>query len=184
MALLRRHGCHLRLCARHPRPERRGFSGPRLRRAGAARLASESGASKICEFLATLMIALLIVNAACGIIEARLHQHLFPYIIDGQQISETYFRATAFNGHPLCNAMLTGIAMLAVTAAPWPMLVRVGLLSVLGMGLFAFGGRAALIVSALGCILIIGRELRQSKSNTPGSLPAKFLSLRWRHRSY
>ena len=133
--------------------------------------------AKFLRFLATLMIALLTVNAACGIIEARLHQHLFPYIIDGQQINETYFRATAFNGHPLRNAMLTGIAMLAVTAAPWPMLVRVGLLSVLGMGLFAFGGRAALIVSALGCMLIIGRELRQSASTDPRVFGRKVLVL-------
>ena len=74
------------------------------------------------------MLALLLANACLGIGEARMHWHLFPYVIDGIPVTEDYFRATALEGHPLRNATLSGLAILAVAAAPWPIMIRAALL--------------------------------------------------------
>lgn len=101
------------------------------------------------------MLAILLANACLGVVEARLHWRLFPYVIDGVPVTEDFFRATALEGHPLRNAMLTGLAILAVAAAPWPLLLRTAVIGPLAMSMLAFGGRTALIVALFGCLVLL-----------------------------
>ena len=113
------------------------------------------------------MLALLLANACLGIAEARMHWHLFPYVMDGIPITEDYFRATALEGHPLRNAMLSGLAILAVSAAPWPVMIRAVLLGPLAMAMLAFGGRAALIVALLGSGIILFLDVSARMRRAP-----------------
>ena len=113
------------------------------------------------------MLTLLLANACLGLVEARLHWHLFPYVMDGLPVTEEYFRATALEGHPLRNAMLTGLAIVAVSAAPWPIMVRFALQGPLVMGMFAFGGRTALIVAAIACATMLFFEFSARMRRAP-----------------
>ncbi len=113
------------------------------------------------------MLAILVANACLGIVEARLHWHVFPYVIDGVPVTEDFFRATALEGHPLRNAMLTGLAIVAVSAAPWPIMIRFALQGPLAMGMLAFGGRTALIVAVLACASILFFEFSSRMRRAP-----------------
>jgi hypothetical protein len=102
-------------------------------------------------FLATIL--LMTLNAGIGIVEYLFHARLTPYLVDGKRVQEAYFRSTALLGHPLQNALITAVAMLALPAArDRRMLFAIcGLL--MAFSLIAFGGRSALAV-ALGLLAL------------------------------
>jgi hypothetical protein len=102
-------------------------------------------------FLASILVMTL--NAAIGIVEYLSHARLTPYLVDGLPVHEAYFRATALLGHPLQNALITAVTMLALPAArDRRLLFAVCGVSMAG-ALIAFGGRSALAV-ALGLLAV------------------------------
>jgi hypothetical protein len=118
-------------------------------------------------FLVNAMIGLLVINAIAGIWEAHAHVRLFPFISDGREYHEDYFRATAFAGHPLRNALLTSLAFMVLPSCRWPRPLAGIVLAVLGLGLLAFGGRVSLVVGLAGCLLTAAWECRAAVRQNP-----------------
>ncbi|MDR3374508.1 MAG: VpsF family polysaccharide biosynthesis protein [Ancalomicrobiaceae bacterium] len=104
--------------------------------------------------LTTLLHIVLTANAVIGIGEVATGLRLTPFAIGGQVIDWDW-RATALLGHPLDNALFTGLYLLTLyfgadRAIPnWLRLPMIGLQLV---ALVSFGGRTALI-AALAIIL-------------------------------
>jgi hypothetical protein len=109
--------------------------------------------------LVTWLILVLAANALVAIGEASFHRHLFPYLIDGHFVTDAAFRATAFAGHPLRNAMLTMMALLAVADKDWKMAIRAGFMGVFAVALLCFGGRTAFAMSLVGLVALAGRAM-------------------------
>jgi hypothetical protein len=105
------------------------------------------------------LILVLACNATLAIGEAAFHRHLFPYLINGQFVTDVAFRATAFAGHPLRNAMLTMMALLSVAARDWPAVIRAGFITVFAIALLAFGGRTAFAMAGAGLIALAVRAM-------------------------
>jgi hypothetical protein len=102
-------------------------------------------------FIATILVMTL--NAAVGILEYLSHARLTPYLVDGRPVHEAYFRATALLGHPLQNALITAVTVLALPAARDRRLLFAVCGTVMAGSLIAFGGRSALAV-ALGLLAL------------------------------
>jgi len=119
-------------------------------------LAATPGAqSRIVDWL----ILVLACNATLAIGEATFHRHLFPYLINGQFVTDAAFRATAFAGHPLRNAMLTMMALVCVAVRDWPAVIRAGFIAVFAIALLAFGGRTAFAMAGAGLIALAVRAM-------------------------
>jgi hypothetical protein len=95
-------------------------------------------------------------NALLGLIEFKTGFRLTPETVVGLG-PDISWRATAFLGHPLGNALLTGCYMLIVALSDRCHLRR-GLVPLVivnqMLGLVVFGGRAALVVSMLLLALV------------------------------
>ncbi|HXY59707.1 MAG TPA: VpsF family polysaccharide biosynthesis protein [Methylocystis sp.] len=99
----------------------------------------------------------LSVNALVGLGEHLTHMRVFPYVIGGEEVTGDH-RSTALMGHPLQNAATSAAYLLCLflggDAALAPM-TRLALILVQIIGLACFGGRTAIVASAL----IIGANL-------------------------
>ncbi|HMK91270.1 MAG TPA: VpsF family polysaccharide biosynthesis protein [Methylocystis sp.] len=94
---------------------------------------------------------LLFVNALLGVAELLLHFRVFPYVVAGEDVSGDY-RSTALLGHPLLNAATSGAYLLCLYFGGDRSLgaaTRAALIFVQLLGMAAFGGRTAIIMSAL-----------------------------------
>jgi hypothetical protein len=101
------------------------------------------------ELLVILML-LLGLNALVALGESLLARRLIPlYINRDDAMAGGSFRASAFLGHPLVNAMVTAALLPACALLPWARKWRVALAGVLLLALFAFGGRTSLALSVL-----------------------------------
>lgn len=94
----------------------------------------------------------MLANAGLGLAEFATGRLVFPYRLDGE-VFPTDTRSTAFQGHPLVNALVTTTYLLALIAGggrmrPWQRLAMVALQSA---ALVTFGGRSAIVaVAGLG----------------------------------
>jgi hypothetical protein len=95
------------------------------------------------------IVALLAVNTVIAIGESIAERRLVPYVVaGGDVIYEDIFRPTALLGHPLANALITGSVMFTLFDAGrgrW----RYVVVSLLTIGLLAFGGRTGFLVAAI-----------------------------------
>jgi hypothetical protein len=94
-------------------------------------------------------------NAAFALIEYALDYRFFPYRFEGVPY-EADRRSTAFLGHPLENAVMTGCYILALVGgggASMPRWLRTPAVVLQLAALVPFGGRAALLLT---CALLIG----------------------------
>lgn len=93
--------------------------------------------------------ALMAVNAAMGILEFVSGTLIFPYRLDGEMsIYDT--RSTALQGHPLQNATLTAVYVLALLSRGGPAVgerLRVVLVLLQCAALVTFGGRSAMVTT-------------------------------------
>jgi hypothetical protein len=101
--------------------------------------------------LARMLHVIMAANAALGIVEHVTGWRLTPY-----PFAMYDPRPTAFLGHPLANASMTGAYLLALAFGggrdlPRPVLAAALLLQ--GLAAIAFGGRAAAILVA--CVLLV-----------------------------
>lgn len=105
-------------------------------------------------FIAVFVPLFFVVNSVIGIIENLTGWRLFPYFVGGIDITFDN-RPTAMLGHPLPNALLTGVALIMQVAQMVSQ--RIKLRSVLIAILYfaamlSFGGRA----SAAATMLLLG----------------------------
>ena len=95
--------------------------------------------------LTTFLIYFITLNAAVGIVERIVSVHFFI----NEDFDSEFFRATAFLGHPLHNALVTSSMMLLVPAMPWSAQRKGAVLAICTVGILAFGARAALSTTIL-----------------------------------
>lgn len=98
--------------------------------------------------LETVLHTVMTVNALLGLLEFATKSPIFPYRFDGMAFA-TDLRSAALQGHPLVNATLTALYIMALLNSGRP--TRTGLrLAMIGLqsaALVAFGGRSAMVVT-------------------------------------
>lgn len=100
--------------------------------------------------LVKVIVFLLACNALLAIGEALTPSRLTPLHVGRNDIvAEEYFRASAFLGHPLHNALITASLLPAVTLLPWPRMWKVVFIGTLMLALLAFGGRTSVVLAVL-----------------------------------
>lgn len=102
--------------------------------------------------LETLFHAVMLANAALGLVESATGERYFPFRFDGLAF-ETDTRSAALQGHPLGNATMTACYVLALAAGGGrlPPPLRAGMIGLQLVALVTFGGRSATVTTlALG----------------------------------
>ena len=102
-------------------------------------------------FLARLILMLCVINVAISVVESIRQEHFIPLEIDGKTIDDLGdgdFRPAALYTHPLAGAMITAFAVFLVLALDYTFVTTSLLLFILAVGLFSFGGRAAIAATA------------------------------------
>ena len=106
--------------------------------------------------LTVLLHVVMTANALLGLYEFATNTLVFPYRLDGVTfINDT--RSSALQGHPLVNASLTAIYVMALLggAKSLPNGVKLGLIGLQCAALVVFGGRSAMVtVGVLGGLYI------------------------------
>ena len=103
-----------------------------------------------------LIHVILFANACVGIIEFLTQTRLTPFVVAGVPVLHDY-RSTALFGHPLVNAGTTAAYVLMLFFGGDPSgrpFLKAGLTGVQLVALVAFGGRTAIVLSAV--LLAIG----------------------------
>lgn len=108
----------------------------------------------LCRKAVHMFVSMGILNALLGIAEAVFRFRLFDYNQGWYVLQEDYFRASAFMGHPLDNAIFTSVAVFVVMAMPYGKLLKALAVSILLLSLLAFGGRSALLFSFTGMAVL------------------------------
>jgi hypothetical protein len=116
-------------------------------------------------WLAKLLVALCVFNVAVAVYESVTFTTWFPLLIDHdtlEQVTTTDFRPNAFYDHPLTASMVTAMAIFMILGMSMNTLSAVLVFGVMVIGLFVYGGRTALGVTAIMvmastlCRLIVG----------------------------
>lgn len=108
-------------------------------------------------FIAVFVPLFFMVNSAIGITENLTGWRLFPYFVGGIDITYDH-RPTAMLGHPLPNALLTGMVLIMQIAKMVTQRITPGRLLVAGLygaALLSFGGRAATAATLLFIVLFL-----------------------------
>lgn len=100
-------------------------------------------------------VLLAMCNSAIGLYESLSHTRLFAFDPQWIVLHEAYFRASALRGHPLNNAMFTAVALFITLALPYSLWWKTVCSMIYFASLVAFGGRAALLFSAFGVLLLL-----------------------------
>lgn len=92
--------------------------------------------------------AVMLANAGLGLVEFATNQRFFPYRLDGELFGNDT-RSTSLQGHPLGNATLTSVYVLALIAGggSMPPLLRLGMIGLQSAALVTFGGRSGMVVT-------------------------------------
>ena len=101
--------------------------------------------------IAMLIHAFYAANALLGLYEFLSGYRLTPYVA-GTLLVEADWRSTAFFGHPLANAILTGsyvVAICAGGARELPPVLRPAMVGLQMAAMIAFGGRSSLVTMLL-----------------------------------
>ena len=97
-----------------------------------------------------IVMFLLVCNALLAVGEALSGSHLIAVALEKRDlIVEDQFRATAFLGHPLHNALITASLLPAVTLLPLSRVWQIVLIMLLLLSLLAFGGRTSMALAVL-----------------------------------
>jgi hypothetical protein len=112
-----------------------------------------------------------------GIAEGIGKFRIFSFDPNWVVMNERQFRASAFLGHPLSNAMFTSVALFVLMGIRLHPLLKAGLLAVFLSSLVAFGGRGGLGFSVIGLIPIGLAEARDFLSRGNATMPRLFLVL-------
>jgi hypothetical protein len=122
----------------------------------------------------TVVHTIMTVNALLALFEFATKTLIFPYRLDGE-VFMADLRSTALQGHPLSNATVTSVYVLALLSGSrsLSMPLRLGLIGLQWAALVAFGGRSAMVTTIVlgGCYLLIQglRSLRTGRDNLLGA---------------
>ncbi|WP_210337669.1 VpsF family polysaccharide biosynthesis protein [Mesorhizobium sp. INR15] len=139
------------------------------------------GDEKTFTRLQTAIHAVMTANALLGLFEFATKTLLFPYRLDGVAFV-TDLRSSALQGHPLSNATLTSVYVLALLSGSRSLSapMRLGLIGLQCAALVAFGGRSAMVVTIVlgGCYLLFHglRTLRKGRISLLGAALAFMLA--------
>ncbi|WP_404927755.1 VpsF family polysaccharide biosynthesis protein [Mesorhizobium sp. ORM16] len=106
--------------------------------------------------LQTVVHAVMSANAVLALFEFATKTLVFPYRLDGEVFTD--LRSTALQGHPLANATITAVYVLALLSGSrsLSMPLRLSLIGLQTAALVAFGGRSAMVITlALGGIYLL-----------------------------
>ena len=112
--------------------------------------------------LETLLHVAMAANALLGLFEFASKTLTFPYRFDGATF-ESDARSTAFQGHPLANAAITCVYILALIGGAHriPRGVKACLVALQCAALVIFGGRTAIVVTlGVACAHLVLRAAR------------------------
>ena len=129
----------------------------------------------------TVVHAVMTVNALLALFEFATKTLVFPYRLDGV-VFMADLRSTALQGHPLSNATITAIYVLALLSGSksLSMPLRLGLIGLQCAALVTFGGRSAMVTTiALGGIYLLFSGvayLRRGRISLPGAALAVMLA--------
>ncbi|MER9843319.1 VpsF family polysaccharide biosynthesis protein [Mesorhizobium australicum] len=129
----------------------------------------------------TVVHAVMTVNALLALFEFATKTLVFPYRLDGEVFMND-LRSTALQGHPLSNATITSIYVLALLSGSksLSMPLRLGLIGLQCAALVVFGGRSAMVTTiALGGIYLLFSGvayLRRGRISLPGAALAVMLA--------
>lgn len=129
----------------------------------------------------TVVHAVMTANALLALFEFATKTLVFPYRLDGEVFMND-LRSTALQGHPLSNATITAIYVLALLSGSrsLSMPMRLGLIGLQCAALVVFGGRSAMVTTiALGGIYLLFSGvayLRRGRISLPGAALAVVLS--------
>jgi hypothetical protein len=109
-----------------------------------------------------LIHVLLTANAALALFEYAVGHRFFPFRFEGVEL-QWDMRSTALSGHPLENAQLTGIYIMALLAgggASMPAALRPAVVLLQLAAMVPFGGRTAILLTlAMMMLWLIRRSL-------------------------
>lgn len=121
----------------------------------------KSLADRQAHALAMLLHALLAINTLFGLFEFLSGFRLTPIIANGFPIEDDW-RSSAFFGHPLANASLTGAYVLALAVGggrDLPRALKLAAFALGCIGMIIFGGRASsVLLLVLLIVLAFGRS--------------------------
>jgi len=130
--------------------------------------------------LPAVIHAIMTANALLALVEFATKTLVFPYRFDGE-VFVNDLRSSALQGHPLANATLTSIYVLALLSGARSLStpVRLGMIGLQCAALVAFGGRSAMVVTIIlggSYALFQGfRKLRAGRVNLLGAALAMML---------
>lgn len=113
-----------------------------------------------------LLHGVMVANAVMALVEFGTKHLFFPYVFDGEEVPNDT-RSTALQGHPLINATLTAVYVLALLSGGGRMgsSPRIAMVLLQAMALVAFGGRSALVVcTALSVLTGLAAAVRAFRS--------------------
>jgi hypothetical protein len=108
----------------------------------------------LCRKAVSLLVIAAFANGVAGIAEASGKFRIFTFDPDWPVLHEAYFRASAFIGHPLDNAIFTVVALFVLLVTDYPLILKALVAAILLAALAAFGGRAALACSVFGLLML------------------------------
>ncbi|TPM06601.1 hypothetical protein FJ960_11430 [Mesorhizobium sp. B2-3-11] len=136
---------------------------------------------KIFARMQTVVHAVMTVNALLALFEFATKTLVFPYRLDGV-VFMSDLRSTALQGHPLSNATITAVYVLALLSGSRSLSMppRLGLIGLQCAALVVFGGRSAMVTTiALGGIYLLFSGvayLRRGRISLPGAALAVMLA--------
>lgn len=110
----------------------------------------------LCRKAVNFFIGASLVNGLIGIAEAIGKFRIFTFDPDWPVMHEQYFRASAFIGHPLDNAIFTSVALCVLLALDYSRWIKNVATIIFMAALVAFGGRASIVFS-VGVLAVLAR---------------------------
>lgn len=157
--------------------------------AGALAIVLDMADAQQRRLLAKTILWLLVLNVGIAVYEGLIQRHLIPiYYSEKDRLQglnptdnqDGEFRGAALYTHPLSGALFTAMGVFLVMALDLSFASAAVLFGILGIGLLAFGGRAALVIT--GMLLIVKgaavtlHDLASRRWN-PGLIGAVLLSV-------
>jgi len=122
--------------------------------AGLLAIMLETATPRQKRFLAKLLIALCLFNVAVALVESFTHTLWFPLVLDPDKADsltnvDVDFRPNGWFNHPLTASLVTVMAVFLLYGMRIRMIYSAPIFGILLVGLFAYGGRAALGVTLI-----------------------------------
>lgn len=118
-----------------------------------------------CKNALRFLALFAIMNSLMGITESLGRFRFFTFNPDWPVLKEDYFRASAWLGHPLNNAVFTAVTFSVLLTLKFNPILKSAATALLLISLVAFGGRTALSLSILTLTLFSLSSARQAFRN-------------------